>query len=564
MSIRRSSSRWVVLSGLTAAAALMQGAGPVRAQRRVATPAVRQAVQSAVSPALSSLPPVAPGQTGTGTVHEIPIRPLVKRADATRPLPSAPVADPVLQAIRPADPMPDPLVNFEGIGQTNGVLPPDTDGDAGPNHYVQWVNLSLAVYDKTGNLLAGPVNGNTLWSGLGPPCETHNDGDIIVKYDRAADRWFLSQFALTTSPTFGPFYQCIAVSQTGDPTGAYYLYAFKISDSKLNDYPKFGIWPDGYYMTFIQFNQSTYGGQGVAAFERDKMLVGDPGAQMVIFDLFAFDPNLGGMLPSDFDGPPPLDGTPNTYIEVDFPEGYPTTDDILNVFEFHVDWNDPASSTFAGPLVLKTDPFSAALCGFAATCIKQPGTSQLLEALSDRLMYRLQYRNFGDHESLVMNHTVDVGNNRAGIRWYELRRDVDDWAIFQQGTYTADDDASRWMGSIAQDRDGNIALGFSVSGPSTFPAIRYVGRLSGDPPGTMTQSETSLIEGGGVQTHSSGRWGDYSAMAIDPVDDCSFWYTQEYYGSTSVANWQTRVGSFQFPSCSQTLLNAARAAGSAR
>jgi hypothetical protein len=316
-------------------------------------------------------------------------------------------------------------------------------------------------------------------------------------------------------------------------------------------------------MTFIQFNQFTYGGQGVAAFERDKMLVGDPGARMVTFDLFAFDPSLGGMLPSDFDGPPPPGGFPNTYIEVDFPEGYPTTDDILNVFEFHVDWSDPASSTFTGPLVLVTDPFNAALCGFAATCIKQPGTSQLLEALSDRLMYRLQYRNFGDHESLVMNHTVNVGADRAGIRWYELRRDVDDWAIFQQGTYTADDDASRWMGSIAQDRDGNIALGFSVSGPSTFPSIRYVGRLSGDPPGAMTQSETSLIEGGGVQTFAGGRWGDYSAMAIDPVDDCSLWYTQEYYGSTSVANWQTRVGSFQFPSCSQALLNAARAAGSA-
>src|SRR5262249_8824945 len=182
-------------------------------------------------------------------------------------------------------------------------------------------------------------------------------------------------------------------------------------------------------------------------------------------------------------------------IEVDFPEGYPTTDDILNVFEFHVDWTDPTSSTFTGPLVLVTDPFNPALCGsaFAFTCIKQPGTTQMLDALSDRLMYRLQYRNFGDHESLVMNHTVNVGNDRAGIRWYELRRDVDDWAIFQQGTYAPDDGDSRWMGSIAQDRDGNIGLGFSVSSPSTFPSIRYVGRLADEPPGEFVQSETTLI-----------------------------------------------------------------------
>jgi hypothetical protein len=455
--------------------------------------------------------------------------------------------------------MPNPVVNFEGVGNVNLFVPPDTDGDVGPDHYVQWVNGSFAVYDKTGNLLVGPFNGNTLWSGFGGPCETHNNGDIIVKYDRAADRWLLSQPAWTFSPTFGPFYQCIAISQTGDPTGSYYRYAFKISDAKFNDYPKFGIWPDGYYTTFNQFNESSYGGQGVAAFDRDKMLVGDPDADMVMFDLFDFDPNLGGMLPSDFDGPRPPDGTPNTYIEVDFPEGYPTDNDILNVFEFHVDWNDPTSSTFSGPLVLETDPFDPALCGFADTCIQQPGTTQRLEALSGVLMYRLQYRKFGDYESLVMNHTVNVGNDRAGIRWYELRRDVADWAIFQQGTYAPDDDASRWMGSIAQDRDGNIALGFSVSGPSTFPSIRYAGRLPDDPPGEMAQSETSLVEGGGVQTISVGRWGDYSAMAIDPVDDCSFWYTQEYYATTSAANWQTRVGAFQFPSCSDVLPNVRRA-----
>jgi hypothetical protein len=362
-----------------------------------------------------------------------------------------------------------------------------------------------------------------------------------------------SQLAFTiTSTTFGPFYQCIAISQTPDPTGAFYRYAFLISDTKLNDYPKFGVWPDAYYLSINQFTNlpppNNWGGQGVVAFERDRMLIGDPDARMVMFDLLAFDPNLGAMLPSDFDGQPPPDGSSNPFIEVDFPEGYPTDRDILQVFQFHVDWTDPMSSTFTGPLILETAPFNAVLCGFR-NCVPQPGTSQLLEALSDRLMYRLQYRNFTDHESLVLNHTVNVGGDRAGIRWYEVRRDVGDWGIFQQGTYAPDDGLHRWMGSIAQDGAGNIALGFSVSSSSTFPSIRYVGRLAGDPPGEMSQSEATLIDGGGSQLHSSGRWGDYSNMAIDPTNDCTFWYTQEYYGATSSAAWQTRVGSFQFPGC---------------
>ena len=273
---------------------------------------------------------------------------------------------------------------------------------------------------------------------------------------------------------------------------------------------------------------------------------------MIVFDLFTTDPNLGGMLPSDFDGPLPPEGSPNYFIEVDFPDGYPTDTDILQVFQFHADWLTPAASTFTGPLILETAPFNPNLCGFAPTCIPQPGSSQKLDALSDRLMYRLQYRNLGDHESLVMNHTVNVappGDNRAGIRWYELPRDVGDWSIFQQGTYAPDDGDNRWMGSVAQDSAGNITLGFSVSGDGTFPSIRYVGRLIDDPPGTLPAGETSLIEGTGVQLHSSGRWGDYSMMALEPPDDCTFRYTQEYYAATSSANWQTRIGSFTFPDC---------------
>ena len=535
-----------VLGCLTAVALTLPGVASAADESPTQLkPIVQRAMKSDVSPALRSMTPLPPS---AGELREVPIHPLVKPHGPTATGTEPPSVDPALQTTPPSGNMPDPIQNFEGVGNRNGVLPPDTDGDVGPNHYVQWVNLSFAVYDKAGNLLLGPLNGNTLWSGFGGPCETHNDGDIIVKYDRMADRWLMSQLAFTFSPTFGPFYQCIAISQTPDPTGAFYRYAFKISDNKLNDYPKFGVWPDAYYLAVNQFAQSSYGGQGAVAFDRAAMLAGDPDARMVLFDLLAFDPNLGGMLPSDFDGQAPRDGSPNTYIEVDFPEGYPTTDDILQVFQFHVDWVDPTMSTFTGPLVLLTDAFNANLCNFR-NCVPQPG-GPLLEALSDRLMYRLQYRNFGDHESLVMNHTVNVGGNRAGIRWYELRKSgQDDWAIYQQGTYAPEDGINRWMGSIAMDGGGNIALGFSVSGSATFPSIRYAGRLAGDPPGELTQGEATLIDGNGSQLNASGRWGDYSLMAVDPTDDCTFWYTQEYYAVTSNAGWQTRVGSFQFPGC---------------
>jgi hypothetical protein len=458
--------------------------------------------------------------------------------------------------------MPDPILTFGGVNNVNGILPPDTEGDVGPDHYVQWVNLSFAVYNKSGNLLLGPLDGNTLWSGFGAPCETHNNGDPIVKYDRVADRWLMSQLAFTLPPFgFGPFYQCIAISKTGDPTGEFYRYAFKISDTKLNDYPKFGVWPDAYYLSFNQFGQFAYGGQGVAAFDRQAMLAGDPDARMVYIDTYDPDPsiaNLGAMLPSDFDGPPPPDGSPNYFIEVDSPEGYPTDRNILQVFRFQIDWSsDPPDATFdiGGKLVLETDPFDPNLCFPSNLCVPQPDTTQKLDALSDRLMYRLQYRNFGDHESLVMNHTVNVGGNQAGIRWYELQKSGDDdWSIFQQGTYAPDTD-HRWMGSIAQDSAGNIALGFSVSnGDTTYPSIRYAGRMVSDPLGDMTQGEATLIDGSGSQLISSppaaaGRWGDYSMMAIDPTDDCTYWYTQEYYEVTSLVGWQTRIGSFQFPGC---------------
>jgi len=511
-----------------------------------ARPSVAQALKHDLSRPLRDIPPLPP-RSGPGE-REIPKHPLPRAIGPYLPSVKIPTMDSLVQELAPILKMPSPIQSFDGVSNLNGVLPPDTEGDVGPNHYVQWVNLSFAVWDKSGNLLYGPAAGKTLWSGFGGDCETSNDGDPIVQYDQLADRWLMSQFALPNYPD-GPFYQCIAVSQTPDPTGAWYRYAFLASSTKLNDYPKFGVWPDGYYMTANQFNtDGSWGGAGAFVFERDQMLLGNP-AQMVYFDLFLVDPNLGGMLPSDMEGAtPPAVGSPNVYMEVDDNGlGYPA--DQLELWQFHVDWTTPANSTFTGPTLLSTAAFDSTLCNFNPNCIPQKGTSKKLDAIADRLMYRLAFRNLGTHESLVVNHTVDVnGSNHAGIRWYEIR---DPWgtpSIYQQGTFSPDSD-HRWMGSIAMDGAGNIALGYSVSGSTTFPSIRYTGRLDGDPLGIMTQGEKELTLGSGSQTHSSGRWGDYSMMAVDPTDDCTFWYTQEYYSATSSSGWKTRIGSFKFPTC---------------
>lgn len=505
-------------------------------------PVVVPAEQHDISPALRDIPAIE--SAGPPVFREIPRQPLPKRG------PKGGVPDPVLQDSPGSRTTPSPAVSFGGVGNVNNVLPPDTNGDVGPNHYVQWVNLSFAIFNKTtGERIYGPASGNTLWTGFGGPCETRNDGDPIVLYDRLASRWFMSQLALPGGLS-GPFYQCIAVSTTSDPTGTYARYAFKVSDTKLNDYPKFGVWPDGYYMAVNQYTCflfCSWAGQGVVAFERDKMLASDPTAAMVYFDLFGVNPNLGGMLPADLNGPPPA-GTPNYFVQVD-DDAWGYSPDQLQIWAFSVNWTTPSASTFTFQTALPTAAFDSNMCGYSRNCIPQRGTKRKLDAISDRLMYRLQYRHFPDHASLVVNHTVDVdGTDHGGVRWYELRNGGTGWDIHQQGTYAPDAD-HRWMGSMAMDGAGNIALGFSVSGPSTYPSIRYTGRLAGDPLNLMTQGEAEIIAGSGSQTHSSGRWGDYSSMSVDPTDDCTFWYTQEYYASTSSAGWQTRIASFRFPSC---------------
>ena len=504
-------------------------------------PTVSSAAQHDVSPPLREIAPLGP--TAQAEVQPFFALPKAAKSTAYGPQEAGTEASPGLLAGLNSASIPGPLITFDGVNNLNGVLPPDTVGDVGPNHYVQMVNLSFAIFDKQGNTLYGPANTNTLWSGFGGVCQTMNDGDPIVLYDQMADRWMMSQFALDFPDNF---HECIAISETPDPTGAWYRYDFKISATKMNDYPHFGIWPDGYYMAVNQFGgaDSSWQGQGVVAFERAQMLQGLP-ARMVYFDLYGVSDLLGGMLPSDWDGmtPPPA-GAPNPYIMIDddtWDASYPV--DQLEVWQFHVDWSNLAASSFTGPTILPTQsPFDTDVVN-----APQPGTSVRLDAIADRLMNRLQYRNFGDHQSLVVNHTVDIGG-RAGIRWYELRNIGGSWQIYQEGTYGPDSNY-RWMGSMAMDGSGNIALGYSVSSSSLFPSIRYTARTGTDPLGTLSANEQEIKAGTGSQTHSAARWGDYSQMSVDPVDDCTFWYTTEYIATTGSAPWRTHIGSFRLPDC---------------
>jgi hypothetical protein len=480
------------------------------------------------------------------------VEPAHKRSDPPREIPlgrphpgagAIEQADPVVQKSAAPSPL-APTLNAPsilGVGKgftgpegtfTVDAAPPDTNGAVGSTQYVQWVNESFAVFDKaTGAVLLGPVAGNTLWSGFGGGCETNNDGDPIVQYDKAANRWIFTQFSVSTTP----YLQCFAISDTSDATGSYHRYALGMS--AFPDYPKLGVWPDAYYITFNMFT-SVFVGAKVCALDRTAMLNGDPATAQCV----QLSSSYASLLPSDLDGatPPPA-GAPNYLLNFGT--------NSLRLWKFHVDWANSANSTFTGPTSIPVAAFTRA-CGGGA-CIPQRGTKNKLDSLGDRLMYRLAYRNFGDHESLVVNHSVAAGsssNSNAGIRWYELRDPGGTPTVFQQGTY-APDSNYRWMGSIAMDQDGNIAVGYSVSGANLYPAIRYTGRLSTDLPLGKLQAETSIIEGAGSQSQPLNRWGDYSSISVDPVDDCTFWYTNEYLQSSGKFNWSTRIASFKFPTC---------------
>ncbi len=494
---------------------------PVYSNQDSQKPIVSTAAQYDLSPPLIDMPLIPPPIREPRIIFNY-ILPLPTEADLL------PAGDPVVQdwnGYRRDDER-QILVNFETL-DSNGYVPPDTNGDVGPNHFFQMVNTDFAIWDKQGNHVYGPASNQTLWQGFGGPCQNSDGSDPIVLYDHLADRW------LATNLAFGPdgdepFYECIAVSETGDPTGAWHRYGFNF-EYTLPDYPKFGVWPDGYYMSSNEFY--TNFGAGIIAFEREAMLVGVPGARMVYFSL----PGVFGFLPADLDGPAPPEDSPNYFVR----QGGGSQ---LQIYEFHVNWANTNNSSFNSVGTLTSAPFDPVVCN-SRDCIPQPDVTDGLDALSGRLMFRLQYRNFGDYQAMVVNHTVDVGVAHAGVRWYELRNYGDNWEIHQQSTY-APDELNRWMGSIAMNANGDIALGYTVSNETTYPSIRFTGRLADDPPGVMTYPEVPLMAGSGSQTGSSNRWGDYSMMAVDPVDDLVFWHTNEYISYTGSYNWQTRTAAF--------------------
>ena len=518
------------------------------------SPALRELAKNPVAPASGDLPPergpivTDHGFTGDGAVQT---------SSSTR-LVSAPA-------------IPAPLLTFEGLRNTDNpfrpdgtqrlVNPPDPVGDVGPNHYVEMVNLVFAVYDKQGNRLLGPTPLGALWAGFPVTDCTLLAGDPIVLYDQLEDRWILTQFT-----SVGPeYWNCVAVSQTGDPTGAYYRYAFS-TGVNFPDYPKYGVWRDSYLITTREFGPTVEYGIGVYALERDKILAGDPNARVASFFLDGNDPGVlplvgDGLLPPDIDGKTkPANGAPAPLVGTQDDGGpYGATSDALNIWNLSVKWQSTpiASLTLAAQLPVASFD-SIFPCGPSRGCIPQPGITdpdQYLDILSyrQRPTWRLAYRNFKGYEALVTNQSVEALPGMAGVRWYEIRRVNGTYSLYQQGTYAPNDGVHRWMGSVAMDKKGNIAVGYSVSnGTDVYPGIRYTGRLAGDPLGQMTLGEGVIINGSGVQTNTNSRWGDYTSMNIDPVDECTFWYVNEYYQTTEPPpdrKWQTRIASFKLPGC---------------
>ncbi len=491
---------------------------------------VRKEIRHDVSPALRTIKPTAPRRMLiAGGRDESAENKETNRVSAAS---AGHVVDPVAQTKTGARHAPVAGLNFEGVTAGAGRAVPDTNGAVGLTQYFQWVNVDYEIFDKTtGASIYGPVDASTIWTGI-PQCLTTDDDDVVVEYDKMANVWVLEQHV---APTSGTNYQCIAVSTTSDATGTYNRYVFSLP-TNFPDYPKISVWPDAYYLTMNEESNTNGAALGayVCALDRASMLVGAAATAQCL----QLNSTYNSVLPADLDGSilPPA-GSPNYLMNLGT--------NSLNLWQFHVDWVNPANTTLTGPVNIPVAAFNNG-CKASSTCVPQLGTTQLVDGIGDRLMFRLAYRHFADgHESLVVNHTINSAIPVA-VRWYEVQSPGNNPYIFQQGTF-APDSNNRWMGSIAMDQMGDIALGYSVSSASKYPAIRYTARLQSDPLNAM-EAETSIIEGTGSES-GSNRWGDYSAMSVDPTDDCTFWYTTEYFPSTGDYNWHTRVASFVFPPC---------------
>ena len=428
------------------------------------------------------------------------------------------------------------VIDFDGVPAAIGNLygPPDNNGAVGPTQYVQWVNAMIGIFDKTTGVLQKKLLGNAPWKGFGSQCFPNDTQGLIVQYDKLAGRWVLTHAGINGTA----YAQCVAVSTSSDALGTYNLYAFQISTSVggpslLPLKIKLGVWPDAYYVG----TDTHPAGALACALDRKSMLAG----LAATAQCFVASTKVKGLLPSDLDGARlPPSGSPNYFFGLG-----PLA---LNMWSFHVDFTTPSNSTLSAPTRIMVASYQQACPGSGGFCIPQLDTPQTVNSNSDRLMYRAAYRNFGDHESIVLNHTVNPPTQAyGGIRWYEIRSPGTTPKIRQLGTYSPDS-ISRWMGSIAMDKVGNIALGYSASDVTIHPAIRYTGRTPKDALGTL-EPEASIIEGGGSQQAVNHAWGTFTSLTIDPTDDCTFWYTNQYYKTDDETYWDTHIGAFKFLSC---------------
>jgi hypothetical protein len=502
-------------------------------------------------------------------------------------------------------PAPEIVASFDGLGvgfkgpqgTSSQRNPSDNSLAVGPNHIVQTVNTSMAIftkkgdkYDTTGRVLYGPVDTRNVFRGFGGACEQQNNGDAVVRYDQLADRWLLVmpifsriedeierplpipgepyetlRAQLAQTGTAEPLYQppleeserkpyperpestrngsyamCYAVSTSPDPMGSYYRYEFL--RQLFPDYPRPAVWPDGYYVP-------TSAGDDVikkqaCVVERKKMLRGeDASEQCVVIDGVNFLNNtdlLGQQLPPE-GAPNIMMATGGTQLKGDF------EDDGIYAWKYHVNWDDPSKTRVVGTEKIPVAPYRYLCDGQLTRCVPQPGTDQHLDSQGDKIMSRLVYRKIGNQESIVGVHSVNTSAGGGGVRWYEFRLDQQrDVNLYQQGTY-APNGFYRWMASPAMDKNGNIGIGYSFGGTPHYAGQRFAGRMAGDPKGKLTLPETTLIEGQGSQTNTY-RWQDYTQTAVDPSDDCTIWYVGDYY-KKNVTSYSTRIGAFQLPGC---------------
>lgn len=550
---------------------------------------------SAAATAGSVKPPDCGRTTGCGLSPEISDRDSQERDVQPPPAPTITAAGAAVeqtsQGERPAVPA---LDSFDGLGagfkgpqSGQGPAffrnPSDNSLAVGPNQIVQIVNSRFAVYtkkgsrfDNTGTVLYGPVPTNEIFAGFGGVCQERDNGDAVVRYDQLANRWLVVMPIFTPIPTSddkkrgrahagepakpghasipgvagappanptrpeGPYAMCYAVSTTNDPLGTYYRYAFE--RDLFPDYPRPAVWPDGYYLptstgdTVIQ--------KHVCIADRTKMLKGLPATeQCLIIDGVNFLNN------ADVDGKQlPPSGAPNimmaaggTQLKKIF------EDDVIYFWKVHVDWRNPRNTKAVGPVKISVAPYHYLCDGQLSSCVPQPGTDRRLDSQGDKIMQRVVYRRIGDHESIVAAHSIATKAGGGGIRWYEFRLNENrDPILYQQGTY-APDGFYRWMPSIAMDKNGDIGVGYSFGGTPNFPGQRFAARLASDPKGLLTFHETVLAEGEAAQTNTL-RWEDYSTTAIDPSDDCTFWYVGDYL-KAAAQTYSTRIGSFRLPGC---------------